>query len=372
MLVIISLCLSLILLFLTISAYWTSRRPLVPVLVFSAVVALGPCLIFIQSPVVILNAVLLLIGVAVAQFKKLRPAQFAMVSIAITVLAYAIVGAIAFNKLSQLRQQFPYVSVEERLPLNYVRPTGRLPDLIVSRLDHLELELDQNSRRVWMLFDRSRRLEQLHEQTVQSFAEHPGFGVTRMPGLSVFWLQRGLRRERPPRQPGKPLAFDWSTGDLEGSTPPLPADDFRQSWNTHTTGLLDFVNPGGFGYLKDRRHLAGFQEHRFSKTPEAEAPWRLQTLELVGLVVHEQPVVYVSDSLPSMEEVRKAKQRTPDAFELAGLQALGRGEDLYVRDGVAGRRMLGGIRSMKQCLNCHGGERGALLGAFSYTFSRDP
>ena len=29
--------------------------------------------------------------------------------------------------------------------------------------------------------------------------------------------------------------------------------------------------------------------------------------------------------------------------------------------------MLGAIRSAKQCVQCHGGQRGDLLGAFSYT-----
>ena len=46
-----------------------------------------------------------------------------------------------------------------------------------------------------------------------------------------------------------------------------------------------------------------------------------------------------------------------------GLATLRKGEDLYVRED----RMLGSIRSTKQCIACHGGERGVLLGAFSYT-----
>ncbi len=29
--------------------------------------------------------------------------------------------------------------------------------------------------------------------------------------------------------------------------------------------------------------------------------------------------------------------------------------------------MLGAVRSAKQCVKCHGGSRGDLLGAFSYT-----
>jgi hypothetical protein len=134
--------------------------------------------------------------------------------------------------------------------------------------------------------------------------------------------------------------------------------------------VIDFVNPKGFGFIKDRRHVAGFQEHQFSRQPDPTQGWALRTLDLVGLVVHEGPVAYVSANLPRMDELRKAPTRPLDPFETAGLAALRRGEDLFVRDTTDGRRrVLGAIRSGKQCLSCHGGERGELLGAFSYTLA---
>lgn len=41
-----------------------------------------------------------------------------------------------------------------------------------------------------------------------------------------------------------------------------------------------------------------------------------------------------------------------------------------MRDANDGRRhVLGAIRSGKQCLSCHEGERGELLGAFLYTLA---
>ena len=42
------------------------------------------------------------------------------------------------------------------------------------------------------------------------------------------------------------------------------------------------------------------------------------------------------------------------------------GTDLHVADGDGDLRFLGAVRSTKQCVACHGGDRGALLGAFSY------
>jgi hypothetical protein len=138
----------------------------------------------------------------------------------------------------------------------------------------------------------------------------------------------------------------------------------------HQNSIVDFVNSNGFGLFKDRQHVAGFQRHQFSEVPQPVERWAVETLYLVGLVVHEEPVVYVSGNLPRMDELVNAQTRPPDAFEGAGLAALRQGEDLVTQPAGDTLRMLGAIRSVKQCVDCHGGERGDLLGAFSYTLRR--
>ena len=135
----------------------------------------------------------------------------------------------------------------------------------------------------------------------------------------------------------------------------------------HTAGLLDFINFANFGYVKDRRNVAGFQSHRFSKVPGPAEGWRVQTLDLVGLLLHKDPVAYVSANLPRMDELKKAPTRPLDRFETGGLKKLRGGEDLVTAEAGANLRMFGAIRSAKQCVDCHGGQRGDLLGAFSYT-----
>jgi hypothetical protein len=42
---------------------------------------------------------------------------------------------------------------------------------------------------------------------------------------------------------------------------------------------------------------------------------------------------------------------------------------LVVSGGRGPLRMVGSVRSLKQCIPCHGGRRGDLLGAFSYSLS---
>jgi hypothetical protein len=77
--------------------------------------------------------------------------------------------------------------------------------------------------------------------------------------------------------------------------------------------------------------------------------------------------VYVSESLPRMDKLRGAPTRPLDGFEAAALEKLRRGEHLLAANAPEGVRMLGAIRSLKQCASCPGGARGDLLGAFSYT-----
>jgi hypothetical protein len=165
----------------------------------------------------------------------------------------------------------------------------------------------------------------------------------------------------------------WSAGALENL--PQPFKQIEQDLNLeklHQAGVLDFIHPAGLGFFKDRRHVAGFEPHHFSKQPPPAYAWELQTLDLIGLAKHEEPVAYVSDNLPRMDELRHAPTRPLDAFEQAGLEALRKGEDLFVVDIAAGRRMLGSIRCVEQCARCHGAERGDLLGAFSYTLIQAP
>jgi hypothetical protein len=86
--------------------------------------------------------------------------------------------------------------------------------------------------------------------------------------------------------------------------------------------------------------------------------------------MHEEPVVYISAELPRMEKLREVPTRTLNVFEAAGLLRLQEGDDLFIRESNKTVLMLGAVRSIKQCVDCHGGARGDLLGAFSYSLGR--
>jgi hypothetical protein len=120
--------------------------------------------------------------------------------------------------------------------------------------------------------------------------------------------------------------------------------------------------------------VRGFQPHGFRTppaTPTADG-WRLTKLELVSLFKHDPPAVYVSDHLPRMQDLSSdaAPTRPLDAFETESLKGLLDGETVVAGESKSRLRMLGGLRAVWQCTECHSVGEGHLLGAFSYEFRR--
>ncbi len=207
----------------------------------------------------------------------------------------------------------------------------------------------------------------LHDDAVGLFVACFGFGVARLsPYPSEANLAYGLREGPGLLQPGRRIAPARSPGEWG----PSPDGAEEPLGRLHDEGVIEFAHPAGFGYVKDRRHVAGFEGHRFGEVPGSWGRWELQTLELVGLLVADEPRIYVSDHLPRMDGQRDVPTRPLDPFEAVGLETIRGGDDLLIARDGATTRMLGAIRSLKQCVACHGGERGDLLGAFSYTLRR--
>jgi hypothetical protein len=289
------------------------------------------------------------------------------------VAAYGVYATFELREISVLRQRFPYVSVEERLPYPPT-PGGTLSEAAANRLDALEIEIEGVGYLPHLYRTiRVRQLEELHEDAVQVFGRRAGFGVGRMAEFTAWLLDAGESKEPTSLQPVSRPGSAWSSASLQLKPPSAKDTDWQTDLSAlHEAGVVDFVYPDRFGFIKDRRHVAGFEPHRFGLGPPLRtARLKLQTIDLVGLVRHEEPVAYVSDFLPSMAELQQAPTRPLDPFEELGLKALRRGDTLFVRDTRGGLRALGAIRSVRQCVACHGGQRGDLLGAFSYTLQAD-
>jgi hypothetical protein len=339
------------------------------------VAAFGVCgLGLIGLPVL---AGLLFPTVAVVQFAFLsalllfwleRPRRLAMffaISLLATTAVYGIAGCFALrdeSEYARLRKRFPLESMEERVPT----PSPRIgldpfADGTTQRLTDLENSVEEKST------GRINTLADLHERRLMLFANSPGFGVARIFRPSESRLSSGLRKVPPLPQP---ISSGYSPGPIGEVAPGPSVWEGEPVYRLHRDAIVDFAYPAGFGFIKDRRHVAGFEAHRFSRVPEPQEQWEVQRVELVGLLLHKEPAAYVTEHLPRVDELVEAPTRPLDRFEASALERLRCGEDLLCTETPVGIRMLGAIRSVKQCVDCHGGDRGDLLGAFSYMLRR--
>lgn len=322
-------------------------------IVICTALGFAPCGLLAYCIPLHLQAVALVLALPLAYLPRHGRSAYHIGSTAAT-LAIWLYAAITTTqeawRYDEWERQNPFESMEERLP----EPTrgGSADGPLWS-----EVNDNSGSGRAWSL-------QVVHMSREHLFHGTVGFGTA----------LRGRIRATPedfepdPATPvPQPERHDLNAVSFDKEVP----DEFRTPFpSLHAKSLLDFVYPDGFGYAPTRRFVAGFRPHRFSKVPEPVEKWEVRRLELVGLLLNPTPRVYVSDNLPRMEEVKRLPTREPNGSEADGLKAIRGGEDLHSRGDDRAARMVGAIRSVNQCVACHGGQRGDLLGAFSYHLRR--
>jgi hypothetical protein len=360
---------------------------------------------FCLHPTLMLHALLLVVAGVVCLCLGGGARRFLRCSLAATVTTYLVISYFVLLSLqdnADWRRLYPFKSLTGRLAYETRAKTGGAGSVQKGRSDEREVAAGESSpeaaarwaeveRKVegtddWL---RAISLKHVHQSFVMQFINSPGFGFDRhlnTPRNSYITL--------PPSELIPLSSLDGASGDQSESRPgPQPtsqADELRLAasvssdqplWRMHQDGLINFVNALGFGYVRDRDHVAGFQPHgfghpgRFRDTglpPRPPERWRLRRIELVSLLKYDRPAVYLSDNLPRMEDLSDARPRPLDAFETSALPALQGGEDLMATTTGSTMRVLGALRAMRQCVSCHNAERGDLLGAFSYELRRAP
>jgi hypothetical protein len=302
-------------------------------------------------------------------------------------------GFLGLDEFDDLKNRYPIESMSDRLAYEsgHTVPADepeapahtKQPDALI-RGQLAELDRDYTGHSDFLDESRTQLLSVIHASTVRQFINSPGFGVGRQ--LSSTLILRAGHQPKEPvpmdndDSPPKPDASAQEEQRLAIAQAPVQVASaiLPRLETVHREAQLDFANVAGFGYIQDRSHVVGFEPHRISRFPEAFfVPWTsgerqpeeracTHRIELVSLLKHAQPMVYLSKNLPRMEELRSAPVRPLDAFEAESLPALRAGGTIQTRDYGDRIRMLGAIRAAKQCLACHAVEHGALLGAFSY------
>ena len=318
---------------------------------------------------VFLTFMLLLIGFAIWSSAKGRPKVYLMYSLGAFVVVFALClwsGRGYIHEMAILREKYPIIRLEGTLPVpSKENHPESLPEKSNLALVKLENRLAEAEQRQWMMRN---MLQKLHESTINDFIENPGFGVVRMPRPSEY-LDRAFIRDSQIREPlEQPVP-----GSLVSLIPEIDQQDpegMHGILENHWGNVFQFGDPKRNGLIRPGREVVGGLPHQFNEKPEMPKPWKLLRVELVGLLLKEEPVVYMSAHLPDMKELRSVPTRKLESFESSALEKLRKGEDLVTGTSSDGMRILGALRSAQQCQKCHGGERGDLLGAFSYSLSK--
>jgi hypothetical protein len=364
----ISLVLSAILLVVANLAVHRSRHPIWIIVLSSVGLGFGPIFFLVSFyPGVAALGLLLTLSVVVWRYSGRNPSSYLLLSGVASVFVCGVIGWIVLaeqRRYARLRERFPYESMEARIPPpRHSAREKTLPGVFGKQWLSLEKRIEDEGRSF-----RNHQLTQLHEHAVSLFINSPGFGVARMSYPTEWMMTVDVRKEPPLPQPGPRGLLIKSPGELETDLSVVAPEGLARM---HEESFLDFVHPKGFGFIKDRRHVAGFQPHQFSRVPGPFERWTVQSIDLVSLLLHDEPVAYVTDHLPRMDQLRGAPTRPLDELEIKGIESLRRGEDLAIGETANGKRMLGALRNIRQCVFCHGGERGDLLGAFSYSLGRE-
>jgi hypothetical protein len=349
---------------------------ILPALPWCALPLAGYFLMPLLLPFMLQAAMTLAAGLVCARLAP-RPRVFLATTIGAFVLAYAIIGVPIWIEFESWKRQNGPTSVADRL--DYEAHPLRLPESptvgadvrLVSFRTSSESPFDEKGDLAQAPRAgrdmRARALQRLHDEQVSVFVNSPGFGVMRGSRPLSRWL--GLPEEAPVPFEYPESVVPPESRALEGGAASLDDAMSSQIEGLHRSSASDFAYPAGFGYVKERTQVFGFRPHRFSAPPQPIDSWRFRNVELVSLLKHGKPAVYVSDNLPRMSELRHAATRTLDAFEAAALPRLAK-DDLVVHATGERLRVLGSIRAGEACLACHAGKEGGLLGAFSYTLDR--
>jgi hypothetical protein len=342
---------------------------------FGVLFGVIPC--FVMFPVYLYHAFALGLFASLCSALHLRRSIFVLGSLGIFAAVYLAVLVPAWNTVQEAVRLYPRESLADRLA--YEGPAYANAGLPIPKPPDTETVWQSQRMSEHNSYRRFYALQALHGNTTDLFVNAAGFGVGRMmpTGPKEIFSAEPIRLAQRIAVPEPSQC---------GYEPPVTTEDSILAEKPSSSGeglesLLDssradFLNPLGFGYVRDLRNVTGFLSHRFTKYPAysdraTAGSWRLDALDLISSLKHKEPVAYVSKNLPRMDELREALTRPLDEFERERLPVLQSGEELSAAQGPRRIRMLGAIRAQEICLNCHTANKDDLLGAFSYDLRLD-
>ena len=189
-------------------------------------------------------------------------------------------------------------------------------------------------------------LDWLHRQTVEIFIDRPGFGMRRL----MMPLQDVV-------------------------TPPKLTSDSSAQVHLGQDGPSVKLDPAVAKLLKDRDPHFAFHDlinRRWRGAVEGNTEmWSVRSVQLVGLFKNPKPVVYDSNNVPGMKDVKDLPTRDLNVFESRALESLRSGERVVADKSGKEMKVMAPIFAGNRCLSCHE-QKGQMLGAFSYVLELGP
>lgn len=234
-------------------------------------------------------------------------------------------------------------------------------------------------------------LQYLHSSTIQAFETSPRFGGNRggfgggqfgnagggFGGSYAEPKQAAKPAPRPRKHSRIPEPDPMDRRHLFHGIKSTKVYDEQWTWLEEMRGITG----RGFVYKSNDRQVVGmpveptldqFIDHVIDSDPsndlaKGERVWDVVELQLVGLVMHSEPVVF-DKHLMMNEEGKPLEKRELDKFETESLVNLRAGAERVIAWNAEENclRVLGAIRAKENCMKCHDVKAGFLLGAFTY------
>ncbi len=393
--------------------YWLS-----PVWLVSWSFVMFWVLIFTSPPAISWVFLFLLAALVTSMRVKISHLRFAGVCAGCCVLAFG-VAMLEYIPIYQEHQRivarFPEVDLKPRLAYErkLAKPGAPLTGTTepVRQLSQMALLIEYLRYDSINPFDENlppdfthqafQELSAVHAGFVADFIAQPtlldDFGNNRVLKMKIvresdFSEELLERMSQPPELISQPAVLDKTSGSPEenkegqigADLAQLPAVEFASSTlltkeflrEQNFRNIVRFAPPATLGAVNSQLAARAFQPHAFTsrrrpddlKPRDSQEKWVLQRLELISLLKHDPPAVYVSQNLPAMGELVDAPTRATNEFEIAAISQLRRGEEIVTDIRSTEMHMVGAIRAIDECRKCHQVPRGALLGAFSYRF----
>jgi len=150
---------------------------------------------------------------------------------------------------------------------------------------------------------------------------------------------------------------------LKRLRPQLANVQWSSDYDLHTYFVDRFLESEGNGISRVYQDPMSLRDSMRLRITSRDT-YKIEGFDLIGVGKHPDPVAFLGRRHQTVVLNRQTRALT--AFEQRAVAELKAGEDVAVETNETGRFVVGALRAQEDCLKCHGGKTGDVLGALSY------